>query len=139
MFKCRQKINFFLTIFLEVFQRHCKFFIQGTLAKSGYAHLKLYDNLVENFHTYLQAKNKLYSPGFSGDIAKTSKLLILGTSGMTGYALPKWQTQNEKTSMFHRTPKINFTINFVIPRYGMDGETSITILLFILDYLHKPF
>ena len=55
----------------------------------GYAHLKWYYQLVENFRVYLQAKNQLYPPRFSGDIAKICKL-ILDASGMPTYAHSKW-------------------------------------------------
>ena len=55
--------------------------VLGTLGMPGYAHLKWYYQLVENFRVYLQAKNQLYPPRFSGDIAKICKL-ILDASGM---------------------------------------------------------
>ena len=44
-------------------------------------------HLVENFRVYLQTKNQLHPPRFSGDIAKICTL-ILGTLGKPGYADP---------------------------------------------------
>ena len=51
---------------------------------SGYPHPKWYCQLVENIPVYLQTKNQLYTPSFSGDSAKKCKL-ILGTLDMAGY------------------------------------------------------
>ena len=66
----------------EILQRYCKLIVLGTLAMPGYANPKWYFQLVENFCVYLQAKNQLHTPCFSGDIVKICKLLILGTLGM---------------------------------------------------------
>ena len=46
--------------------------------------------LVENSRVYLQAKNQLHPPYFSGDMAKRCRVLILGALGMPGYIHPKW-------------------------------------------------
>ena len=64
--------------------------VLGTLGMPGYANPTWYYQLVENFRVYLQAKNQLYSPCFSTDIAKICKLLILCTLGMPGCTHPKW-------------------------------------------------
>ena len=36
MFIWKQKIDFIIPVFLEIFQRYCKLVILGTLGKSGY-------------------------------------------------------------------------------------------------------
>ena len=79
--------HFIFHIFLEILQRYCKLVILGTLAMPGYAQPKWYCQLVENFCVYLQAKNQLHPPCFSGD-AKTWKL-IFGTLRMSNYTHPK--------------------------------------------------
>ena len=56
--------------------RYCKLVILVTLGMTSYAHPKLYCQLVEKFRVYLQAKNPLHTPHFSGDIAKICKLLV---------------------------------------------------------------
>ena len=86
---CKQKINFILPVFLEILQRYCKVVILSTLGKLGNTNTK-YHHLVENFRVYLQAEEPLHPPCFFRDIAKICKLLVLGTSGMSGYAHPKW-------------------------------------------------
>ena len=94
MFICRQKINFILHDFYEILQRYCKLVVLGTLGMSGYTHPKRYYQFVDNFRVYLQAKNQLHPPCFSGYIAKICKPLILGTLGMPGYtrSLPRWSS-----------------------------------------------
>ena len=51
-------------------QGYCKLVILGTFGMPGYGHPKRYYQLAENFHAYWQAKNQLYPPRFSRDIAK---------------------------------------------------------------------
>ena len=68
-FICRQKINFILHIFLELFfllQRYCEF-VLGTLGMLRYAHQKRYYQFIETFCDYLQAKNKFHPPCFFED------------------------------------------------------------------------
>ena len=90
-FTYRQKINFILYVFLEILQRYCKLFVLGTFDMSDYTNPKWYYHLVEDFCVYLQAKNQLHSPCFTGDLAKICKLLILGTLGMHRYKhCPLW-------------------------------------------------
>ena len=91
-FICRQKTNFILHVFLDILQRCYKLVVLGTLGMPGHAHPNWYYQLVENFRVYLQAKNQLHSPHFSGDIAKICKL-IFGTLGMPDYTNPKWWYQ----------------------------------------------
>ena len=79
MCDCRQKINFILHVFLEIWERYCKIVILGTLGIPGYAHSKWYYQQ-ENFHIYLQVENQPYHQHFSGNITKICKLLILGTN-----------------------------------------------------------
>ena len=86
-FICRQRINFILHLCLKILQRYRKLVMLDIWACLG-TH-KWYYELVEHFRVYLLAKNQLHSPQFSGDTAKTCKLLILGTLGMPGYAHPK--------------------------------------------------
>ena len=76
MFIRWQKFNFILHIFLEILQRCCKLVVLGTLGVYQF---------VENFNVYLQARNQLHPPWFSGYIAKICKPLILGTLGMPSY------------------------------------------------------
>ena len=56
----------------------------------GHTHLKWQYQFEETSDIYLQAKNQLNYPYFSGDIAKIWKLLILDTLDMPGYTHPKW-------------------------------------------------
>ena len=55
----------------------------------GFAQPKLYCQFVENFCVYLQAKNLLHPPSFSGDIKKDINLLILGILGIPSYTQAK--------------------------------------------------
>ena len=80
--------TFILHIFLVILQRYCKLMVLGTLGMPGQANPKRYYKLVENFCAYLQAKNQLHPPCFSGDIAKICRHLILGFLGMTGCTHP---------------------------------------------------
>ena len=131
-----------------------KLVILGILDLHGYPHPNWYHQLVENYCVYLQAKNELPPPCFSGDIAKMCKL-ILGTSGMSGL----------KALMFICMLKIQFIVHFFLDilqfkescnlmgqqhfcpslkshnfvRSGIGGEISITILVFILDFPIKNY
>ena len=89
-FICRWNIKFILHVFLEILQRFCKLVVLGTLGMPGYASIKWYYQLVENFCVYLQAKNQVHPLCFSGDIAKICELLILSTLGMPGCVHPNW-------------------------------------------------
>ena len=78
------------SLLCKILRRNSKLVILGTLGMSGFAHLKWYYQLIENFCVYLQAKKQLHHPRFSGDIVKICKLLILDTLGKPGCASPKW-------------------------------------------------
>ena len=77
MFICRQKINYILQVFLEKCRDIANLLFWVLRIKWNY-------QLVDNFRVYLQVKNRLHPPSFSGDIAKMSKVLILDTLGMPG-------------------------------------------------------
>ena len=55
-------------IFSGHFAKICKLAILCTLPMPGYAHSKLYYQLVRDFDVYLHAKNKLYHSLLSWDI-----------------------------------------------------------------------
>ena len=78
---------------LTILEGYPKLNILVTLCLPGYSHPKWYYQLVENFCVYLQTKNLLHPPCFSGDIGKINKLLISGTLGMASYTHPKWYCQ----------------------------------------------
>ena len=64
----------------------------GTLGMPGYANPVWYYQLDPMWYyqwVYLQAKNQLYSPCFSTDIAKTCTLLVLCTLDIPGCTNPK--------------------------------------------------
>ena len=67
---------------------------------------------------------QLHPPRFSGDVAKIWKL-ILGTLGMSGYT-------HDSINLVE-----NFDVSLHAQRYGIGGEKSLTILVFILDYFQK--
>ena len=97
-FICKQKIKFILHVFLEILRRYCKLIALGTLAMSGYTSPKWYYQFVENFCVYLQAKNQLHPPCFSGDIAKIYKRLILGNLGIPCIKLRCLSAYQKQTS-----------------------------------------
>ena len=80
-------------VFFDLLWRYCKLVILGTLDMPGYWHPKWHYQTVENICLYLQTKNQLHLPCFSGDIAKICKHLILGTLAMFGYLHQKWYNQ----------------------------------------------
>ena len=82
-----QKINFITHFSLKILQKNSKPAILCTLGMPGYANAKWYYHLVENIRVYLQAKNEVHSPRFSGDIAKISKLIILGTLSLVTHTI----------------------------------------------------
>ena len=92
MFICRQKSTSSFTFSL----RYCKDianFLFWVLWTYRATHTQNDTENLKKTFVYLQAKNQLHHPRFPGDIAKISKLLILGTLGMLGYANPKWYCQ----------------------------------------------
>ena len=72
--------NFFFDIVKTL--QTCYF---GNFGNAWASLLKSFHQFVARFNVYLQAKNQLHSPFFSGDIAKICKLLVLGTLYMPSY------------------------------------------------------
>ena len=111
MFICKQKINFILSVFLEILQRYCKLVILDTLNKPGYTQPKLYCPLVQIFCIYLQTKEQLHPTSFSGDI-QTLLFWVL-------WVFLAMHNRNHKINlykilMFLCIPKINFIIHFFL-------------------------
>ena len=161
----RQKINFILYVFLEILQRCCKLVVLGTLGIPGYVHPNWYYQLVETF-VFISAgkKNQIHPPCFSGDIAKICKLfffLVLWACLITHTQNDSINLY--KTSVFSGMSKIHFIVHFFLEilhfkefcnligwkhfgehlesqnfaRYGIGGEISTTILVFILNYFQE--
>ena len=102
----------------------------STLDITGYAHTKWYYQLVENFCVYLQAKNQLHPPLFSGDIAKICKLLIFGTLGIPGYTNPTWQYQLVEDFDVYLNAKNKLIIHF----FQFDWVTAFLSITQVADF-----
>ena len=111
MFICRTSI---LYVFLKILQRYCKVVILGTLSIPGYAHLKRYYHLLENFCLSDRQKINFVSHVFLEILQRYANFLFW----VLWVCMAK-QTQNhsinlQKTSMSTCTPEINFIIHFFL-------------------------
>ena len=123
------------------------------LGKPGYTHPKWYNQLVEKLclKTVCRQKTAL-SPSFSGDIVKIHKPILLGNLGMYGYANPKICMPKTNFIMHFFFEILHFTESYNLigwqhsgpslenqnfARYGIGGEISVLISVFILDYFQE--
>ena len=151
MFICWRKINAILLRFLWDIPKILQTCYFGYFRHAWLCTPIEYYQLVENFHVYLQPKNQLHPPSFSGDIAK-----ILQTSYFRYFELA-WLHRLKMIVSTGR--KINFIIHFFLQilhfkksyklirqqHFGpylqnekfCHVEISMTILVFILDYFQR--
>ena len=152
-----QKINLILHVFLEILQIYSKLFCFGYF---GLCKLKVIPSTCWEFLCLSAGKNQLHLLCFFVDIARHANLFWVLWKCLVMH-IQNDSINLQKTSMFICMPKIKFIIVFFLEilhfkescnligwqhfgpqletqnfvRYGISGEISITILIFILDYL----
>ena len=100
---------------IRILQRYCKLVILDTLGMSGYAHLKRYYQLVENFCVYLTGKKSTLSSIFSWRYCIYMQTSYFGYFGYVMLCKPKMIVSNcGKLQCLSACQKINFIIHFFI-------------------------
>ena len=108
---CMQTINFTPHFFLEMSNRYCKLVILGTLSMPDHSQQKLQYQFLDNFDSYLYAKNKLY---LSKIFQRYCKLVILGTLDISGNAHQNYSINLKESLMFICMQIINFISGFFL-------------------------